>query len=340
MLIHTDDCDCYGTSLDVLHEINDIMNEEWTTEIVDPSYILGVRRVLDTSDPKGWVITCTMPSFIEDLATVFRPDLDEAHGKRTVGTPFPEGLILTKSTTPEEGEVDRNIAKGYQRLVGSLLWCVRHVSPICAYGCSQLCKLMSCPTDLAWKCALRMLQYMLQHKDEGIQFHEADMLPLAYVDASNKDDPHDGKTQYGYTINWGGPIITKSGKLTHVGINSTYNEYMALHYAIKHIVWLRQFMDEMGLGSIVSKPTLVYADNKQANNLCHEDLVTSGNMYFRTSYHYNKEEVEDGTVAIRYTHTSTNYSDATTKGLGPIKIRQFKPVLHGYELPDPLLRKC
>ena len=71
--------------------------------------ILGVRRVLDTSNPKGWVITCTMPSFIEDLATVFRPDLDEAHGKRTVGTPFPEGLILTKSNTPDEGEVNRNI---------------------------------------------------------------------------------------------------------------------------------------------------------------------------------------------------------------------------------------
>ena len=84
----------------------------------------------------------------------------------------------------------------------------------------------------------------------------------------------------------------------------------------------------------------IYADNKQANNLCHEDLVTSGNMYFRTSYHYNKGEVEDVTVAIRYTHTSTNYSDATTKGLGPIKIRQFKPVLHGQELPNPLLRKC
>ena len=33
VLIHTDDCDCYGTSLDVLHEINDIMNEEWTTEM-------------------------------------------------------------------------------------------------------------------------------------------------------------------------------------------------------------------------------------------------------------------------------------------------------------------
>ena len=99
-------------------------------------------------------------------------------------------------------------------------------------------------------------------------------------------------------------------------------------------------MDEMGRGSIVSKPTVVYADNKKANNLCHEDLVPSGNMYFRTSYHCNKEEVEDGTVAIRYIHTSTNYNDATTKGIGPIKIRRFKPVLHGCELPDPLLRKC
>ena len=143
VLIHTNDCDCYGTSLVVLHEIDDIMNEEWTTEIVDPSYILGVRRVLDTFDPKGWIVTCTMPSFIEDLATVFGPDLDEAHGKRTVGTPFPEGLILTKSTTPEESEVNRNIARGYQRLVCSLLWCVTY------YGCSQLCKLMSCPADLA-----------------------------------------------------------------------------------------------------------------------------------------------------------------------------------------------
>ena len=60
------------------------------------------------------------------------------------------------------------------------------------------------------------------------------------------------------------------------------------------------------------------------------------------SYHYNKEEVEDGTAGVRYTHTATNYSDATTKGLGPIKVtcRQFNPVLHGYELPNPLLRKC
>ena len=71
----------------------------------------------------------------------------------------------------------------------------------------------------------------------------------------------------------------------------------------------------------------------------HNTLVT-GNVYFRAAYHYNKQEVKDGTVAVRYTHTSTNYSDATTKGVGPLKVKQFVPVLHGYELPNPLLSKC
>ena len=62
----------------------------------------------------------------------------------------------------------------------------------------------------------------------------------------------------------GDPLITKSSKLMHVGINSIYNEYMALHHAIKQIVWVSQLLDEIGLGAYISKPTRVYADNKQA----------------------------------------------------------------------------
>jgi len=118
------------------------------------------------------------------------------------------------------------------------------------------------------------------------------------VHASNKDDPADGKCQNGYIISLGGPLITKSGKLNHVGINSTYNEYMALTHCIKQIVWLRQLFEEIGLADYINQSTVVYADNKQANNLCNEDLVTNDNMYFRTHYHYNKEAVEDKYVRI------------------------------------------
>ena len=330
LLIHTDDCDAYSTSDEMLHEINDIMNSEWKTEIVDSSYVLGVKRDRWIDDDGMWHIKMSMHAFITDLAQAFASELAEAFGRRTVRTPFPEELMLTKAIAPADGEIERNISRGYQRLVGSLLWCVRHVAPACAYGCSQLCKLMACPTDLAWHAALHMLQYLVQNSDRGIVFSESEGEPIAYVDASNKDDPADGRTQYGYSVHWGGPLIVKSGKLSHVGINSTYNEYMALHHCVKQVVWLRQLLDEIGLSNYITKPTLIYADNKQANKLCAEDLVTSGNMYFRTGFHYNKEAVRDKYVSVDYIHTSLNVSDILTKGLARLKIEAFEPHLSGH----------
>ena len=162
ILIHTDDCDGYSTSLDVLHEINDAMNKEWATEIINREVILGVKRTLDRSDPTNWKVHLTMTAFVDDLVALFAHDLEQVVGKGRYKIPFPENLILTKSDKPDEGEVERNIARGYQRLVGSLLWVVRHVLPVCVYGCSQLCKLMSTPTDVAWKAALHMLQFIKQ----------------------------------------------------------------------------------------------------------------------------------------------------------------------------------
>ena len=69
MLIHTDDCDAYGTNNDVLHAINDAMNTEWKTEIVPSDIVLGVKRVTDESSGK-WSVTLSMTQFIDDLVFV------------------------------------------------------------------------------------------------------------------------------------------------------------------------------------------------------------------------------------------------------------------------------
>ena len=61
----------HGTSLEVLNEINAAMHKEWATEVVDNSYILGVKRIVER-DPQGWHVTLTMSSFIEDMARLFK----------------------------------------------------------------------------------------------------------------------------------------------------------------------------------------------------------------------------------------------------------------------------
>ena len=92
-------------------------------------------------------------------------------------------------------------------------------------------------------------------------------------------------------------------------------------------------MMELGLSNYCKVPTRIYADNKQANNICSEDLVTAGNMYFRTGYHYNKEAVKDGYVSVHFICTADNISDATTKALGPAKVKAFKSPLTGHSPP-------
>ena len=113
-----------------------MIHNEWKTEVVDRKVILGVKRTLNRSDPDNWKVYLAMPVFVDDLVTcsMFSHDLEQVMGRGKYKIPFPENLILTKSDTPDEGEVKRNIAQGYQRLVGSLLWVVHHVLPVCAYG--------------------------------------------------------------------------------------------------------------------------------------------------------------------------------------------------------------
>ena len=78
-------------------------------------------------------------------------------------------------------------------------------------------------------------------------------------------------------------------------------------------------------------PTTVYADNAQANTLTKEEIVTAGNMYFRTTYHYNKEAVRDGYVDVKYIKTDQNIADALTKALGGNKTQAFGGILSGHE---------
>ena len=335
VLVHTDDCDGYGTSIDVLNEIKLIMHEEWEVKDVDPSYILGLKRTLCTDDPEHWIVTVTMEAYVDQMVSTWEHELVSLMGSkwqnRVLRTHWPDGLILTKALAPDVKESTHNLNRGYQKLVGSLLWAVRHCFPDCLYGMSQLCKLMGCPTDLAFKSGIRMLLYMYPRRHDGIRFSETNAPIKAYVDASNNPDPYDCKCQYGFAVQWGGPIITKSSKLDHVGMNSTYNEYMALTHAIKHLVWLRKLLCEMGLSHVCQQAIPVLADNAQANNLCKEDLVTKGNMYFNVAYHYNKEQVKAGEVNVIYVASDANTSDILTKATGPVKEQAMRPAILGYD---------
>ena len=68
---------------------------------------------------------------------------------KTLATIFPAKVYLSKHDRPTDEEIKTNLGRGYMRAVGMILWAVRHCYPEGKYGVSQLCKMMSCPSNAA-----------------------------------------------------------------------------------------------------------------------------------------------------------------------------------------------
>ncbi len=331
MLVWTDDCDMVGEDEGILQQIYERVNSKWESKLVDPAYMLGIRREVSHTD-QGMEVELTMTAFVDAMTKAFQDHLK----KRTVSTPLPDGFFIHKNKNTPETEVKAVLERGYQRLFGMLLWAARGTFPECLEGTSMLGRVMSAPTEEAWDAACHMLTYMQAHKHHGIRFTESgNSSPVAYVDSSNKPDPTDSKCQYGYAIQWqGGCVITCSKKLAHVGLSAAHNEYMAAHWCNRHTAWLRDLLTEMGLEDAIQGPTITYGDNKAANLLCEEDIITCGNQFMQVPYHYNKEATKMGIIKMMYVPTKLNLADLFTKSVSRQVLQELLPVLLGHRYPS------
>ena len=147
---------------------------------------------------------------------------------------------------------------------------------------------MEKPPEKAWESCLHCLHYLYENRREGIMFKsDASPIPICCYDSGHKTE---STYFYGYVIVFmGAPIYWVSKKHQHVGESSAEDEYMALNHAGTMVVWLRNLFKTMGLGELVSKPTLMLGDNKQACRWSRTEMVTNGNKFIERQYHKVRE---------------------------------------------------
>ena len=332
LLTHTDDMDCVGTSDEIINDIFDRMRQEWEIRDTDPSFMLGIERNLEEKDGE-MTVQMKMTAFIEGMMESFK----EWKNDKLVHTPVKEDLFIHKKPKSQiddrcEATGKEIIARGGQRLLGMLLWAARGCFPECLMGTSMLGRVMSQPTEEFWDNAVQMMNYMYQNRHRGIMFSSSgNKTPVALVDASNKPDPSDSKCQYGFVIMYmGGPLMAASKKLSHVGLSAAHNEYMAMHWCNRAVMWLRELLREIGFHDMVADATIVRGDNKAANTLCYEEIITSGNQFIITPYHFNKEVVAQNQVQVLYIRSAENLSDVLTKSVHRGVLRNLIDKLLGY----------
>ena len=93
---------------------------------------------------------------------------------------------------------------------------------------------------------------------------------------------------------------------------------------------MRQLLDEIDCSAVIQEPFDVYGDNVQANNLCKNHFVSTGNQHIYMSYHWNRREVREGHATVKWVQTKLNISDIMTNPLYGATFQHFLSILSGY----------
>jgi hypothetical protein len=327
-VIHSDDIKAAGSSDEIMEAFSEQAAKIWKLKITDPSWALGLEEALEVDEEgRNVSIIHKMPTFIRGMAEAFKDYLPT----KEVTSPYPPKSPLNKDSIATEKEIAELLERGQRTAVGMLLWSIRRVFDEQKFGISMLCSVMSKPNAMAWDNAMHMIKWQIQNADRGVRWHrDGNQDPIGFVDASNKTLVLSlGTMQAGLALMWlNGPLCTQSMRLHHMGLSSEHNEYMAITNIAKKLVWLRQLLAELGLPILL--PTPVYGDNIQANKLCMEHFISTGNQYILTQYHFNKEKVADGTMTIIWLQTVDMLADIYTKAVDAPTSKRLTPFITGF----------
>nr|GFC32986.1 retrotransposon protein, putative, Ty1-copia subclass [Tanacetum cinerariifolium] len=121
------------------------------------------------------------------------------------------------------------------------------------------------PGEAHWTAVKNSLKYLRRTKDMFLVYggnSDAELQVKCYNDAGFETDRDDTKSQTGYvfTLN-GGAIVWKSSKQITTAQHAAEAEYIATAEAAKEAVWIRKFVDELGVVPSNNYPIEMNCDN-------------------------------------------------------------------------------
>ena len=79
-----------------------------------------------------------------------------------------------------------------------------------------------------------------------------------------------------------------------------------------------------GINLLQKDPTTIFEDNQGAMALSKNPKNHSRTKHIDVKYHYVRESVDNGTIAVEYRPTAEMVADTLTKGLAKPKFEKFR----------------
>ncbi|PHT51605.1 Retrovirus-related Pol polyprotein from transposon TNT 1-94 [Capsicum baccatum] len=104
---------------------------------------------------------------------------------------------------------------------------------------------------------------------------------------------------------------------TRPDIAHTVAEYIAATKAGKEMIWLKNFLRDLGLDQM---EYVVYCDSQSAIDLIKNSMYHARTKHIDVRYHWIREQIENESFHIKKIHTSENPADMLTKIIGTLSL--------------------
>lgn len=172
------------------------------------------------------------------------------------------------------------------------------------------------PSKMHYQAVKHVWRYLNGAKDHGLVYRRTSRVHLqGWCDASYADDVDTSRSTGAYVTTMCGGVIDWSSRVMRpVALSTTEAEYMCASDAAKEIVWARGLLAELGYEQTEATPMM--EDNQATIDLSVSGRHHKRTKHIRVRYHFIRQLVEEGEVALVKVHTSEQIADLLTKPLG------------------------
>jgi hypothetical protein len=240
----------------------------------------------------------------------------------SVPTPAFTKVKLTSDDCPIEGTDEWQEMKNvpYAEAVGCLIYASVRTRPDITVALQDVARFTKNPGRVHWTAVKRILRYLKGTINMGLRYekrlygHKNKITMVTYTDADHASDHATSTSKSGYIILLnGGPVIYGTKKQDCVVESTDYAEYIAMSEGVKRVIWLRDFLHELGFSQ--DKPSVIYCDNTAAIATAKNPLTKLKAKHIRIRYHEIVREQADGQVEFTYVNSAKNLADIFTKNL-------------------------
>lgn len=216
----------------------------------------------------------------------------------------------------------------YRQLIGSLMYLSVATRPDITFAVGNVSRYLERPTTIHVEAAKRILRYVNGTSNFGITYDSAGEESLnGFSDSDYAGCIATRRSASGFVFSFGDGIVSwSSERQKSVSLSTMEAEYIAASSAIKELVWLKRFFNELLPNQL--DVANFYMDNQNAIRLIGNPVFHKRSKHIDVRHHHIREKYKEGAFKLFSVPSEEMKADILTKPLPRDRFQYLRSLLN------------